>query len=165
MLVSVAARIVDGNADVIGLARLEREFTAARGGQRPLQLRDPATAWECEVDYLYLEVGMFDTSYELVIGQAAKRNDFTARDAANMTGLADRFERKPWLAFSTLKEAFSAAEKGLLNDLVARHYRVIALTRLELDPYDLHNRFAAAPHRYAVSFRDLSDNTRQLNLA
>jgi hypothetical protein len=133
--------------------------------QTCVTLTDPATSWKCEVDYLYLEMGLFGTSYELVIGQAANQGDFTATDTANMAALADRFQKRPWLAFSTLKERFSDAEKKhLLNELVARDYRVIPLTRLELDPYHLYNRFADAPHRHAVSLRHFSDNTRALNL-
>jgi hypothetical protein len=47
---------------------------------------------------------------------------------------------------------------------VTAGYKVIALTRLELDPYFLHARFEKAPNKYAVSFADLSLNTIQLNL-
>jgi hypothetical protein len=107
-------------------------------------------------------VDQFNTSYELVLGQAAKGGAFTAEDSAKMRALADRFGRRPWLSFSTLRETFSDDDKRLLNELVRDGYRVIPLTRL--DPYDLFDRFAAAPHKYGVALRHLSDNTRHLNL-
>jgi hypothetical protein len=74
-------------------------------------------------------VDQFNTSYELVLGQAAKGGAFTAEDNAKMRALADRFGRRPWLSFSTLRETFSDDDKRLLNELVRDGYRVIPLTR------------------------------------
>jgi len=53
--------------------------------------------------------------------------------------------RRPYLAFSTLKDRYSDVERERLLDLVSRGYKVIALTREELDPYDLHKRFERLP--------------------
>jgi len=152
-------------AVIVSLWRIEH-LHSLKGGRyhSSANLRDPKTGWACEVDYAYLMVGRFNYPYDLVLGQAAKSGDFTEQDIANMSVLADRFGKRPWLAFSTLRETLSDNDKRLLNDLADRGYRVIALTRLELDPYDLHNRFSGAPHQYAVSLRHLSDNTRHLNL-
>ena len=52
----------------------------------------------------------------------------------------------------------------LLKQLADDGHKVIALTREELDPYDLHKRLENAPHKYAISMRDLSENTIHLNL-
>jgi hypothetical protein len=81
-----------------------------------------------------------------------------------MAELADRFPRKPYLAFSTLKDCYSDADKARLRDLAGRGYRVIALTREELDPYNLYDRFDQAPHKYAVGLNQLSKNTLHLNI-
>ncbi len=78
--------------------------------------------------------------------------------------LADRFDRRPYLSFSTLKDEFSDGEKEWLRALVRDGYKVIALTRQELDPYHLHRRFAGTRHPYAVSLDDLSRNTLALNV-
>jgi hypothetical protein len=153
-------------AVIVSLWRFEAFQSTSHGRyQTSINLRDPATGWACEVDFAYLTVDPFKASYELVLGQAAKGGAFTAEDSVKMRALADRFGRRPWLCFSTLRETFSDDDKRLLTELTRDRYRVIPFTRLELDPYELFDRFDAAPHKYAVSLRDLSDNTRQLNLA
>ena len=152
-------------AVIVSLWRFaELQSLGAGRYQTSLNLRDPKSGWECEVDYVHLNVRLFETAYELVLGQAEGSGDFTEKDMENMSAMADRFGKRPWLTFSTLKESFSGTEKGLLNRLLERNYRVIALTRLELDPYHLYERFAASPHKYAVSLGDLAENTRELNL-
>lgn len=117
-----------------------------------------------EIDYAHVVMGTFDTSYELVLGQATRFGDFTDDDMQKMAELADRFPRKAYLAFSTLKDRFSDADRARLRDLAGRGYRVIALTREELDPYDLFDRFDQAPHKYAVGLKELSENTLHLNV-
>jgi len=118
----------------------------------------------CEIDYVYVQTGMLDTKYDLVIGQATRFGDFTDDDMKKMSGLADRFNRKPFLAFTTLRDQFSEQDKVRLRELSKRGYKVIALTREEIDPYDLHDRFDKAPHKYAVGLRELSRNTIYLNV-
>lgn len=121
-----------------------------------------------EVDYAYVVTGMFDTSYDLVLGQATRFGDFTDDDMQKMAELADRFSRRlsrrPYLAFSTLKDRYSDAERERLRDLVSRGYKIIALTREELDPYSLRKRFQGLPRPYAVNIEGLSINTIALNV-
>lgn len=122
------------------------------------------TGSRCEVDYVYVCMGTLDTSYDVVLGQATRFGDFKDADMKNMADLADRFPRRPYLAFSTLKDRYSDADRARLRDLAGRGYRVIALTREELDPYDLFERFESAPHKYAISLAELSENTLYLNV-
>lgn len=129
---------------------------------RNLVARD--TGRHYEIDYVYVVMDTFDTSYELVLGQATRFGDFTDDDMQKMAELADRFPRKPYLAFSTLKDHYSDADKARLRSLAERGYQVIAFTREELDPYDLFDRFDQAPHKYEVGLKDLSENTLHLNV-
>lgn len=129
---------------------------------RNLTARD--TGKRYEIDYAYVVMGTFGTTYELVLGEATRFSDFTDDDMQKMAELADRFPRKPYLAFSTLKDRYSDAERERLGKLAGRDYRVIAFTREELDPYDLFDRFENAPHKYAVTLRELSENTLSLNV-
>ena len=85
--------------------------------------------------------GLSTRSYDLILGQATRFGDFTDDDMKKMAELAGRFSRKPYLAFSTLKDRYSDADKARLRDLARLGYRVIALTREELDPYNLFDRF------------------------
>ncbi|MBX9721501.1 MAG: hypothetical protein K2X81_08920, partial [Candidatus Obscuribacterales bacterium] len=94
---------------------------------------------DCEVDYAYVFIDDMDDSYEIVIGQATRFSDFTDVDMQKMSALADKLPRKPYIAFSTLKDRFSDADKTRFKSLVEAGYRVIALTREELDPYDLYD--------------------------
>jgi hypothetical protein len=129
---------------------------------RNLFARD--TGRRYEIDYAYVVMGTFDTSYELVIGQATRFGDFTDEDMQKMAELADRFPRKPYLAFSMLKDQYSDSDKIRLHSLAERGYPIIALTREELDPYDLFDRFDKAPHKYGVGLKELSQNTLHLNV-
>lgn len=117
-----------------------------------------------EIDYAFLVTGIFDTSYELVLGQAARFGDFTDDEMRRTVELADRFTRKPYLAFSTLKDRYSDAERERLGDLVSRDYKVISLTREELDPYFLFDRFKDTPRKHAASLEDLAVGTVHLNV-
>ncbi len=152
-------------AVILSLWRLEH-FSLSHSGRymtsQNLVAQD--TGRRIEVDYAYIIMETFDTSYDLVLGQATRFGDFTDDDMRKMTELANRFHHKPYLAFSTLKDRYSDADKARLLDLSKRGYRVIAFTREELDPYDLYKRFDAAPHKYAMGLKELSENTLHLNV-
>lgn len=153
-------------AVILSLWRFEDLADPHRGRYvTSLNLVSGDTGRRYEIDYAYVVMGMFDTSYELVLGQATRYGDFTDDDMQKMAELADRFPRKPYLAFSTLKDHYSDADKARLRSLAGRGYRVIAITREELDPYSLFDRFARAPHKYAVGLNELSENTFHLNVA
>jgi hypothetical protein len=117
-----------------------------------------------EIDYAYLSMSRpWSTDYELVLGEAKGFEDLDENDVRKMREVCDGFRQRPWLAFSTLKDTFSEAERQLLRLLAEDGYQVIALTRDDLDPYDLYDRFDKAPHKHAVTLRELSVNTLALN--
>jgi len=118
----------------------------------------------CEIDYAHLVPNRREDQLELVLGQAERFGEFKDDDMENMVKVADLFGRKPYLAFSTLRDSYSNGDKARLRALVLRGYRVIALTREELDPYDLFRRFEGAPHRYGVGLRELAENTMHMNV-
>ncbi len=118
----------------------------------------------CELDYCFLHVDDFSTRYELVLGEAKGFMDYEADIIQRLTQIADRFGRTPYLAFATLKDQFNDQEKALLQGLVDAGYRVIPLTRLELDPYYLWKRFEHAPQTHVVAFDDLSQSSIHMNL-
>jgi hypothetical protein len=152
-------------AVILSLWRLE-EFEHMNRGRYLVStnLHEIGAQRNYEIDYAYLTVDAFKTSYDLVVGQATRFSDFTGEEVRKMADLARKFPKEPYLAFSTLKDAFSSQERALLADLVDQGHRVIALTREELDPYGLHKRFEGAPVKYASDLRDLSKNTCFLNL-
>ena len=129
-----------------------------------LNLRDMQSASSSEIDYAYLMMGPFDSRYELVLGEAKGYIEYTDEHIRRTKELADRFGTRPFLAFSTLKDCYSEDEKARLRSLASAGYKVIALTREELDPYDLYQRFAEAPHKYGIGLKELSENTVSLNL-
>jgi hypothetical protein len=107
--------------------------------------------------------------FKIIIGEARSKNDYEEADIAKVRRIVDRFGREfvkshVVLCFSTLKDTFSDSEKTLLRGLVDEGYEVVPLTRLELDPYDLFNRFAGLPNQYFQTLQQLGANTRKLNL-
>jgi hypothetical protein len=118
----------------------------------------------CEPDYCFLRVDDFTTKYDLVLGEAKAFMDYEADKIGRLTEIADKLDKKPYLAFATLKDQFNDQEKDLLRGLIGNGYRVIPLTRLELDPYYLWKRFENAPQKHVVSFDDLSASSIYMNL-
>ncbi len=152
-------------AGIAALWRLEEVQGMSDGRYLPsVNLRESDGAREYEIDYAYLIVNTFTTAYNLVLGQAKNFIDFTEEETKKMAELAQKFANEPYLVFSTLKDAFSDSEKALLKALVDGGCKVVALTRLEIDPYYLYDRFEHAPNRYANSLEDLSQKTLYLNL-
>jgi len=117
-----------------------------------------------EVDFIAVMSNHFNMGSVLVLGEARNFVDFSPRNISKLIKIGARFKTKPYLCFSTLKDKFSDKEKKELKRVIKHGFGLIALTRLELDPYDLFDRFDKAPHKYAVTIRDLSENTIKLNV-
>lgn len=153
-------------AVIVSLWRLEERSFSEHGRYLTSQnVVASDTKKRYEIDYAYLVMSRFETSYDLVLGQATRFSDFTDDDMQKMSELADRFLQKPYLAFSTLRDRYSDADKARLQGLRAKGYRVIAFTREELDPYYLFARYALAPDTYSVGLDELSKKTIHLNIA
>jgi len=64
----------------------------------------------------------------------------------------------------TLKDEFSNYEKKEIKKLIEKGFQVIALTRLETDPYDLYDRFKNLSYKYPRTLKEFSRNTIELNI-
>jgi len=117
-----------------------------------------------EIDYAVINFSFFKTDYDLVIGEARNYKNFSERDAMKLVKISKKFPKEPFLSFTTLKEEFTKSEKDILKKLVDDGYQVIAMTRQEIDPYDLYGRFEKVHHKYAHTLKEFSENTIQLNL-
>jgi hypothetical protein len=107
--------------------------------------------------------------YKVVLGEAREGNDYQEGDVRTIREIADRFgkdfvNKHVCLCFTTLKDSFSDSEKQVLGRLVKDGFEVIPLTRLDLDPYDLDERFEGLPNQYFQTLEQLAANTRELNL-
>ncbi|MCM2313913.1 MAG: hypothetical protein NDJ92_02010 [Thermoanaerobaculia bacterium] len=152
-------------ATIVALWRLNEVEHGAHGRYcTGLNFTKPGGIVELEIDYAYLQMDWFSSAYELVLGEAKNFSDYDEPAVTKLKTLADKFERKPYLAVATLKDSFGGAEKALLREAVSKGYRVIPLTRLELDPYYLHERFAGTRHKYATRFCDLAEACVAVNL-
>jgi hypothetical protein len=119
---------------------------------------------EYEVDFCCLNVDRFRHRHELVLGEARGQVAFSSHDIGKLVDVAASFRSRPYLAFVTLRDEYSDLEKQQLKKLSQDGWQVIALTRQELDPYDLHDRFKNARRKHVVSLSDLSENTSAINL-
>jgi len=119
--------------------------------------------FEREIDYIYL-ISESHNSHALVLGETKNFDLLKKKDFKRMLEVAKRFPIRPSLSFSTLNDSFTNTEKAEMNNLVKIGFQVIALTRQELDPYDLFDRFDKLRNKYAVELEDFAENTRILNL-
>jgi len=129
-----------------------------------IELRRPDNNVAAEVDFCFLKLFLLTAEYELVIGEAKGFEDYDADKLHRLLELADGLSPQPYVATATLKDRYSEGEQELLRDIVKRGYKLIPLTRLELDPYYTATRFAQMRNPHAVSLRDLSDNCVFLNI-
>lgn len=128
------------------------------------KLVDKATAREYEIDFALMGDEGFREMPSLVLGEARDQKDFTRKETNKLAKLAKRFSKQPYLCFTTLKDDFSRSEKVLFRGLYNQGHRLLLFTPAELNPYDLHERFEHAPHRYPVTLDQLSENTLQTHL-
>ena len=123
-----------------------------------------ADGFASEIDYAFFVSGYESSNYQMVIGQATRFGEITAQEIEKITNLADRFAKKPFLAFTTLRDGFSDNDKQRLLDLNGRGYTIIAMSREEVDPYDLYERFENAPHKYPHGLTQFSESTFHVNV-
>lgn len=117
-----------------------------------------------ELDFAFLDMDSRDGPYDLILGEAKAFVDYEESNLERLAQLSTKFAGNPFLAIATLKDQFSDPEKAALRKLVEQKFRLLPLTRRELDPYDLFSRLESAPHKYPVSFSELSKSLVSVNL-
>ncbi len=117
-----------------------------------------------ELDYFFFTVDSYSQNIEVVLGEARNYIDFKLKDVKKTLSVAKMFKNKPFIAFTTLKDKFSNKEITLFKGIMKQGYYVLPFTRLDLDPYDLFDRFDSLKNKYAVTLEDLSINLCTLNL-
>lgn len=101
---------------------------------------------------------------ELIIWEAKNYTELSKKDFTKMINLWKHFKTKPILCFSVLKDEFTEKEKKLIISTQKKGFKVIPLTRKELDPYDLHNRFSWLRNQHPLKIDELIKNLVELNL-
>jgi len=130
-----------------------------------IDITDIKSKEKFEIDFVSLFVDTYDESeYDLVLGEARNFVDFKTKDFRKMSKLALKLSNKPYLCFSTLKDKFSTNEKKEMKKLLDKGFSLIAITRQELDPFELGDRFGKAPHKRPISIKEFSENTVELNI-
>ncbi len=119
---------------------------------------------EFEIDFACMSIDSFDNTYNIVLGESRNFVEFSKKDFQKLAKVSLRFPQKPYLCFSTLKDEFSRIEKKEIRKLMNRGFLIIPLTRKELDPYDLFDRFDKAPYKHPVTLKEFSKNTIKLNI-
>lgn len=117
-----------------------------------------------ELDYFFFKVDNFSKTIEVVIGEARNYVEYKPKEVTKTIKIAQSFKNKPYIAFTTLKDKFSDKEINLLKNVMKQGYYILPFTRLDLDPYDLYDRFNPLKNKYAVTLEDFSVNLCALNL-
>lgn len=119
------------------------------------ELMDNTSNRKHEFDFAVIATARWHGGYHLVLGEARDQVPYTKDEIGKLERIASRMEKKPMLCFSALREDFSDEEKKEFKKLTKKGYKVIALTRKELDPYSLHERFKEPNSRYHESLESL----------
>lgn len=116
-----------------------------------------------EVDFIVMMTNHFQMGNVMILGEARNYVDFSSKDVSKLIKIGSKFSPKPYLCFATLKDKFSDKEKIELKRVIKHGFGLIPLTRLELDPYDLYDRFDSLKNKYAVTLEDFAFNVCALN--
>ena len=116
-----------------------------------------------EVDFIAMFTSHFQLGHVLILGEARNFVDFSRKDVSKLIEIGSEFSPKPYLCFATLKDEFSDKELDELKRVIKNGFGLIPLTRLDLDPYDLYDRFDSLKNKYATTLEDLSFNLCSLN--
>lgn len=119
---------------------------------------------ELEIDFVTVMTNHFQMGTVVVLGEARNFVDFTRKDVSKLMKIGSKFTPKPYLCFATLKDKFSDNEKAEFKRVLKQEFGLILLTRLELDPYDLYDRFNSLKEKHAVTIKDFAFNVCSLNL-
>jgi hypothetical protein len=120
----------------------------------------------CEVDFAFLAHHP-NGRVQLVIGEAKSGQEIAAADVANIKVVAAAFPRSRMDVFPTFAKVSDFTRQELERCLEpAKTYpkRHILLSRPELEPYDLHERFSELRPglRYSSDVEDLAEATHEL---
>lgn len=116
-----------------------------------------------EIDYAVIATESLSTNFRLILGEAKSYTDIQKTD--RLRSVFQKLSCPTYLAFSTLKDAFSPTETATLRNLVDDKIPIIPMTRLELDPYHLYKRFEKLPTNQRYGFERFSKNLIDLNLS
>lgn len=121
---------------------------------------------ECEIDFVFLS-HLPDGRVQLAIGEAKAASEIEERDVANLRAIASAFPASRLDVFPTFSKSGGFSPKELARCLgpgEVEGTKHILLSKHELEPYDLHQRFAGLPHRlqYDASLSVLAEATTQL---
>lgn len=119
---------------------------------------------DAEIDFIGIYNDHFQMGTVLILGEARNYVDFSSKNVSKLMEIGARFEKKPYLCFVTLKDKFSDQEIEQLKRVLRKGFGLIPLTRLDLDPYDMYDRFSSLRDQYAVTIEDFSNNLCSLNL-
>ena len=117
-----------------------------------------------EIDFITVMTNHFQMGTIMILGEARNFVDFTRKDVSKLINIGSKFTSKPYLCFATLEDKFSDKEKEEFRRVLKQEFGLILLTRLELDPYDLYDRFSTLRKKHAVTIKDFAFNTCSLNL-
>lgn len=119
---------------------------------------------DAEIDFVAVCTSHFQMGTVIILGEARNYVDFSGKNVTKLMEVASRFEQKPYLCFATLKDEFSDKEIKQLKRVLKKGYGLIPLTRLDLDQYDMYDRFDALRDQYAVTIEDFANNLCYINL-
>ncbi len=120
-----------------------------------------------EIDFVILQYGFRDNKIELAFGECkSDGGEITADDIEKLKSVKEKFEPKGircHLVFAKTTEKFSDSEIELFKKLWSENHSLILLLDKELETnhhlYWEDDDFEKLPFKYALSFRELAQNS------
>lgn len=116
-----------------------------------------------ELDYMLLIQDRISGKTEIVLGEARGGVSYKANEVRKAVKLKESFP-SAFLCFSTMKDNFDQSESKIFSDLKSKISNLILLTRKDLEPYHMFDRFSQLPEKYPVTLTTFANNTQLVNL-
>lgn len=120
---------------------------------------------KCETDFVLLTQS-YDGQIQIVIGECKSAGgEISAADVEHLTKVANAFEGspiEPFLVFSKLSDFTTAEIEDCRLAQAKERKRAVLLSRHELEPYHIYERFKKSPPLRGSTLEDLAEATERL---
>ncbi len=119
-----------------------------------------------ELDFVILLGGHVwnDTGVDVIIGEAKTHKDIDHKTFQKLKSVAKRIGRRVHVCIAKDDVSFTQKEKDEMKEMIKKGFSIIPLTRPDLEPYDLFDRFDKLQNKHAVTLEEFRSNLQQLNL-
>jgi hypothetical protein len=159
---------------ILTLMQLNRRLGHGHEAKWTTSLILNSTQSSCEIDFSILSLGsrFGEQELQIAIGECKENSEINDRDVENLCCIKDKLDASGiecFLVFSKATDSFLPSEIARFKRLVKeKSIYPILFTNTELEPYEPywhHPKENTLPHKHAMSFQEIAENSRHIYLS